>query len=174
MLVAGLDNAILNEPSTVRAEGLMDDGHTVTNEDAQSHKPRQKYNAVIVNANGKRGRNAVVQALAGMPDNGKAVIVLDGAADQSLSARERAAFYRDDIEFFQTLYDGYVVTDHYVLDAGLFDGTAKPVARQVIVIDGKQDSEVLYEVVGVKQSIKPPYTRRSGGAPKNYIKSWRN
>lgn len=172
MMVAGLDNAILNEPAEYRAEGLAEDGQTVTNEDAQSHEPRQKYTAVVVNASGVRGRNAAVKALSGMPDNGKAVIVLDGAADQSLSARERAAFYRDDIEFFQTLYDGYVVTDHYVLDAGLFDGTAKPVARQVIVIDGKQDSEVLYEVLGVKQSIKPPYNRSSGVATKNHIKSW--
>ena len=172
MMVAGLGNAILNEPAEYRAEGLAEDGQTVTNEDAQSHEPRQKYTAVVVNASGVRGRNAAVKALSGMPDNGKAVIVLDGAADQSLSARERAAFYREDATFFDTLYEGYVVTSHYVLDAGLFDGTAKPVARQVIVIDGKQASDQEAAEGDVKQSIKLPYNRSSGVATETHIKSW--
>ncbi len=172
MMVAGLDNAILNEPAEYRAEGLSEDGHTVTNKDAQSHEPRQKYTAVIVNASGVRGRNAAVKALSGMPDKGKAVIVLDGAADESLSARERAAFYREDAAFFDNLYESYVVTSHYVLDAGLFDGTAKPVARQVIVIDGKQASDQEAADGDVKQSIKLPYNRSSGVATKTHIKSW--
>jgi hypothetical protein len=84
----------------------------------------------------------VMKGLAGLPDDGRAVLLIGG--HQGNPDERRAAYTKQPRIFFKKLYDNFNVTEHFTADGKLYNrqGAGWPV--DVIVIDGKGKSKKTY------------------------------
>jgi hypothetical protein len=158
-LLIGADpkNVIANELNATRYEMLkrvMPDAEVV-NKNALSFDPTLS-DVIIANPPfGAIGEEVTVagnktreidhaiayKALGRMPVNGRAVLIVGGVRGETEEARKEGYRSAQKRTFYFNLYRDYNVVDHFTVDGDLYkkQGAAYPV--DVIVIDGKGQSE---------------------------------
>ncbi len=174
LIASGLDNATVNELNPDRAADLRAQGFTVTEQDATAYLPTTKFDRIICNppfgvvkqANGRtqqfdlpfnrRGTTQVDQAIAlkalsAMQDDGRAVLILGGKLGQDAEKRSQRYNSLDSRNFFRTLYANYNVTQHFSVWGALYikQGAGFPI--DVIVIEGRGQSELYLPAARVPQ-----------------------
>lgn len=98
--------------------------------------------------------HAIVYAsLSRMPVNGKAVLIVGGVRADGEEARREGYRSKQKREFYSNLYRNYNVTDHFSVAGSMYkkQGAAYPV--DVIVIDGKGQSERALPAADLPQII---------------------
>jgi hypothetical protein len=157
---------VANELNPDRAAMLEASGaaSVVTQADATTFLPREKFDAVIANPpfgpiKGEDGENVVfdlgrgyqtreidhaiaIKALEAMKDDGRAVLLVGGINKQIVDPKKRRDAYNGKAkrEFYYRLYSEYNVTDHFTVAGELYakQGAGWPV--DVIVIEGRGKS----------------------------------
>lgn len=163
MLLLGVDveNAIANELNPDRAQALRELGYQVNEGDATKYTPEQKPDRIIINppfgelegqrwnvggiTTDKIDHAIVLNSLESLPEDGKAVLIIGSKGFEQRQPKDelrRGEAYKNDKNFYNALYDGYNVTDHFTLHGDMYSkqGAAFPV--DVIVIDGRGKSEL--------------------------------
>lgn len=163
MLLLGVDpeNAIANELNPDRAQALRELGYQVHEGDATEYTPAETPDRIIINPpfgelEGKKwsvggittdkiDHAIVLKSLESLPADGKAVLIIGSKGFEQRQPKDelrRGEAYKNEKNFYNTLYDGYNVTDHFTLHGDMYSkqGAAFPI--DVIVIDGRGKSEL--------------------------------
>lgn len=162
---ASTKNATVNELNPKRAAMLKAMGFNVTTENAATATlaPARSMDAVVINppfgatkdANGntivyevkpdygtREVDHAIVfKTLEAMKDDGKAVLIVGGVMSETEDARREDYRGKNKRTFYFNLYRDYNVVDHFTMDGALYakQGASYPV--DVIVINGRGQSE---------------------------------
>jgi len=182
---ANLNISLANELNPDRAQSLQNLGVPTENNDATEWQPDGTYDAVIINPpfgklqeeDGSRDKRWTVEgikttqvdhaitlnSLQSMKEDGRAVVIIGSkgfSAGKPKGDVSRASAYRNQKQFYDTVYDKYNVVDHFTVSGSLYTKQGAKFPIDVIVIDGKGES-----------SRARPYNYKDGGLPEVY-NSW--
>jgi hypothetical protein len=165
MLITGANPARVhaNELNPERAAALQAQGFKASQNDATTHLPPEKVDAVIANPpfgavrenteqglqkkmwtvdgvnTGEIDHAISLQSLQAMKDNGRAVLILGTKGHDAKTDLEKRKAYlaKGSRPFYRHLYENYNVVDHFTVSGDLYarQGAGFPV--DVIVIDGR-------------------------------------
>ncbi|MFB2834237.1 strawberry notch C-terminal domain-containing protein [Floridanema evergladense] len=167
LLIKAAKNLVqVNELNPERAHDLIAQGFSVTQNDAITYTPTDKFDVVILNPpfgtiqdkNGQTKRFLIEAGAAGRPGqtwqttqldhvialrsltamktDGKAVLILGGKLGQNEKTRSNRYNTQMSRAFYQTLYNNYKVTKHISIDGNLYRKQGAGFPIDLIVIDG--------------------------------------
>lgn len=185
MLLTASKNALANELNPERAEALIAQGITTTEEDATEFSPDKPIDAVVINPPFGRvtegGKDKfwnvdgvktdqvdhaiALKTLESLPDDGKAVLIVgskgfEAGKPKADVSRSMAYSSNPAKRFYDRLYDEYNVVDHFTVGGDLYTKQGAGFPVDVIVIDGRGKSE-----------RAKPWNFKEGGLPEPYY-SW--
>lgn len=153
------ENCTVNELNPDRAEQLRSQGFTLSGHDATEYLPEKLHDVVIMNppfgrVKGKRfclagdagttsqiDQAIALQSLQAMKDDGRAVLILGGKPEITLSERSEAYNSLETRRFFYILQQQYKVTDHFTISGDLYRKQGAGWAIDIIQIAGRGTSE---------------------------------
>lgn len=162
-------SAIVNELDADRRAALEAQGMKPTEHDASDWRPAGSYDVVVANppfgvipvAGHRRNKQfdmgfvqpgytttqidhaIALKALEGLPDGGRAALILGGISKQVKDPQARSDAYNGKMkrEFFFTLYGKYNVVDHFTIPGELYAGQGAAWPIDVVIIDGRGKSD---------------------------------
>lgn len=173
-----------NELNPDRAESLRSQGITTTSEDATEFTLDKPINALVINPPFGQVKDAAgklvywnidgvrtdkvdhaitLQSLKDIPDDGKVAIIIGAKGFEKREPKsdsQRGVAYLGEKKFYDALYDGYNVVDHFTVHGDLYSRQGASFPVDVIIIEGK----------GKSQRPKP-YNITGGGIPA-VIRTW--